>query len=311
MSYLVPPQISEQEQVNRSQALFETHRERQLQRYYPPSTLYNLAHSNTIEVWSDQTTILKDLEFILPFGEVLKLSQFQDFASCDLQRLGDLAQEQLLYWHLAKVVNVHGSPIESFLLWNKDDYLWFIHIAPRCECIIQDLLSGEHQFFLERFRLDYEQVQISFQEIRLETTQFGPRLVITEGREYTLKWDGVWETTLENPDTNIVNPQIFHLPPDTPDDIDFVTRLNILETGDESLPPSSPPSPRSSPSPPAPDTDTDSGWGEPANQWISNGVCWCSKEVCTCGYRPNTPPTPPSVVLWAPGQDFLPFRERI
>jgi hypothetical protein len=28
--------------------------------------------------------------------------------------------------------------------------------------------------------------------------------------------------------------------------------------------------------------------------------------VCECGFRPRTPPTPEGIVLWAPGNNYLP-----
>jgi hypothetical protein len=50
-------------------------------------------------------------------------------------------------------------------------------------------------------------------------------------------------------------------------------------------------------------------WGaEPQFHWNTDR-CRCKKEVCDCGYRPDTPPTPPNIVLWAPRSVTLPYNE--
>jgi hypothetical protein len=104
--------------------------------------------------------------------------------------------------------------------------------------------------------LDYQEIQLTFQEICLVTygEERHTRLVITEGREFTYRWNNpVWEVTLENPDQNLVNPRIHHLPQDTLDDelnptyiYTALTELNDLTLSDreerllqEDLPPSS------------------------------------------------------------------------
>ena len=198
-----------------------------------------------------------------------------------------------MYWHLSEATSLNNYPVEILLLWNSDDYFWFTHIPPREERLVQQIQEGSRFCYLERFRLDYSEIQATFQEIRLVSYDQGHRLVITEGKEYTYKWSTTtWETTLENPDHSLINPRIHHLPPQQPANTQV---LEVLEQ-EEALPPSSPPS----------TSDSVSGWGDTPNIWASTGVCWCNKEVCDCGYRPDTPPTPPSVVLWAPGQNYLP-----
>ena len=81
-----------------------------------------------------------------------------------------------------------------------------------------------------------------FQELRLVTQGSDHILAITEGIEFTYKWDSAsWETTLENPDQSLVDPRIYHLPPDTPTDpeiLEFTTAQ--LPTDLSPLPPSSP-----------------------------------------------------------------------
>ena len=86
--------------------------------------------------------------------------------------------------------------------------------APVQDSLIRRILGGESIKYLERFRLDYSEIQLSFQEIRLVTQEGNHRLVITEGREHTYQWSrSYWETTLENPDHRLVNPEVHHFPP--------------------------------------------------------------------------------------------------
>jgi hypothetical protein len=108
-----------------------------------------------------------------------------------------------------------NQPIESTLLWNNDINFWTCHIPPRIDDLTSRILGGEHIQYLEQFRLDYQEIRLTFQEIRLVTygEEQHTRPVITEGREFTYRWNNpVWEVTLENPDQNLVNPRIHHLP---------------------------------------------------------------------------------------------------
>ena len=302
MSLFAPSRIPEAERVRRSQALFETHRLRQLRTYYPEESLFDASTSETIDCWSDPPILLNKLYDLLPFGQVTYSWDFDTFRNIDLARIAEVAQEQLLYWHLADSTTVHNLPCESLLLWNKDDYFWFLHVSLNKEEITRRILEGEHIRYLEKFSLNYDQIQVTFQELRLVTQGSDHILAITEGIEFTYKWDSTsWEVTLENPDQSLVDPRIYHLPPDAPTDPEILEFAAArLPTNPSSLPPSSPPSLIG---------DSVSGWGDPPNPWINRQSCWCEKEVCTCGYRPDTPPTPPSVVLWAPGSLYLPFRE--
>ena len=53
--------ILEQEQVRRAQANFESHRERQLQTYYPEETLDDASQDPLVESWSDPPLVINKL----------------------------------------------------------------------------------------------------------------------------------------------------------------------------------------------------------------------------------------------------------
>ena len=208
------PYVPEQEQLRRTQANFESHRERQLQTYYPEETLVDVSQDPLVESWTDPPFILRKLREFLPFSQVLGSQEYDYLVDQTLPRIVEAAQEQLLYWHLSGVTNVYNYPADAVLLWNSDTYLWFLQIYPDQDSLIQRILRGERIKYLERFRLDYSEIQLSFQEICLVTQEGNHRLIITEGREHTYQWTrSYWETMLENPDYCLVNPEVYHFPP--------------------------------------------------------------------------------------------------
>ena len=303
MSYIL-----EQEQVRRAQANFESHRERQLQTYYPEETLVDVSQDPYVESWTDTSSplVLRKLQELLPFSQVLGSQEYDYLVDQTLPRIVEAAQEQLLYWHLSSVTNIYNYTADAVLLWNSDTYLWFLQVYPDQDSLIQRILGGENIRYLERFRLDYSEIQLSFLEIRLVTKSGNHRLIITEGREHTYQWTrSYWENTLENPDHRLVNPEVRHFPPASLEELSLsrfssegaTTQEQVNERLlDQDLPPSSPPSPAPS---------SAAHWeGQPALTLpgVIQTECWCEKEdICTCGYKyPDTPPTPPYIVLWEP-----------
>ena len=302
--------ITNEERTRREQLLFETHRERQLEALFPRESIIDVIDDQSALCWSETTQVVKRLRDLLPFGRILAPSGFEVFLNRDLSRIVDVAQEQLLYWHLAGTTTQTNYPAESLLLWNKDDYLWFITIPVYRNILINQVLQGERLRYLERFRVDYDEINLTFHELRLVSTPQN-QLVITEGRELAYRWrNNEWETILENPDPRLIDPVIHHLPPVQPSSPSYRTEPNQIEPEElaeaiqtleeRELPPSEPPTP------------SESSWGSDfIPSWNrGNQVCWCEgKELCTCGFRPDTPPTPPSVVLWTPGRHYLPSSE--
>jgi hypothetical protein len=48
-------------------------------------------------------------------------------------------------------------------------------------------------------------------------------------------------------------------------------------------------------------------WQRPHERNLRPRTCNCEgRDVCTCGYRPDTPPTPPHIQLWEPRDLVLP-----
>lgn len=292
---------TDEERVRRARANFDTHRDRQVRRYYPSTSYYELSESSRIDCWTDPPLVLKNLVNLFEFGETWDHDTYNDFVD-DLSAVVDACNDQLLFWHLSDIVT------DQLLLWTKSDYLWFNYIPPRRDYFIRQLQWGNSIRFLDRFRLSYEEIQINFCEVRVVDREGPARLVITEGTELTYSWSrATWETTLTNPDQSLVNPRVFQDPPTDPNDPELVELL-VGRVQDPpsllarlSLPASSPATDETSNT-----QSTRDDWGSTTN----HGPCWCTQEVCICGYRPETPPTPEGVVLWAPSVNYLPFSDR-
>jgi hypothetical protein len=321
VSAYTPIRISEDERIRQARNFFDTHRLRQLRTYFPENSLSDASQDLEVSCWSDPSHILTKLRTLLPFGKVTFPWDFIDFQDRVLDLISSASQEQLLYWHLADAATVNNYPAETVLLWTKDDYFWFIYIPSRHEFLIQQLLAGERLRYLEKFHLNHNQVSVTFQELRLITQGTQHSLVITEGVEFTCRfnaWDNTpWDTTLQN-NQPVVNPGTYSLPPsqvDDPELLEFAEAIqehtNQIAQENSSFNPfrfSPPPLKLPPSSPPSPSTSSINYWGDSPNIWCPS-KCSCRKEVCDCGFRPETPPTPPSVVLWAPRSDHLPFRE--
>ena len=131
MSYIL-----EQDRVRRAQANFETHRERQLQTYYPEETLVDVSQDPLVESWTDPPFVLRKLREILPFSQVLGSQEYDYLVDQTLPRIVEAAQEQLLYWHLSSATSVYNHPADAVLLWNSDTYLWFLQVYPDQDSLI-------------------------------------------------------------------------------------------------------------------------------------------------------------------------------
>jgi len=333
----VPPRaqpISLEERRLRSQVLFETFRSQLLRLHFPAQDLVQALEDPLFDIWSHGDNILvRALRNLLPFGRHLTRSDLDHFVDHTLEQISRTAIEQLFYWQLAGTTNSLNEPLDHVFLTENETQFWNQYVPQNLPSIQGLLYEDQHVYYLTKFDLDHGRINIEFSEIRISTrpepgrtTQSfplatnPPRLVITDGREYSYRWDTrVWTNSLRNPDQRILNPITYHLPPLAPQSLAFAQRnitpplaatidpaildpealenaLNDLPQislpREETLPPSSPPE------------TTTSAWSYPAEPYYEH--CWCNKEICTCGYRPNTPPTPPEIRLWKPYDDTLP-----
>ncbi|KAH9007639.1 hypothetical protein EDB84DRAFT_1572681 [Lactarius hengduanensis] len=176
----------------------------------PSTSYYDLSESSRIDCWTDPPLVLKNLVNLFEFGELISQDSYNDFVD-DLSAVVDACNDQLLFWHLSDIIT------DQLLLWTKSDYLWFNYIPPRRDYLIRQLQVGHPHRYIDRFRLSYEEIQLSFCEVRLVDREGPPRLVITEGTELTYSWSSdTWETTLTNPDQSLSTPASSTTLPRTP-----------------------------------------------------------------------------------------------
>ena len=90
------PYVPEQEQLRRAQENFERHRERQLQTYYPEDTLVDISQDPLVESWTDPPFVLRILQELLQFSQVLGSQEYDYLVDQTLPRIVEAAQEQLL-----------------------------------------------------------------------------------------------------------------------------------------------------------------------------------------------------------------------
>src|SRR6266404_9180266 len=123
--------------------------------------------------------------------------------------------------------SLYNEPVDHILVWSNTNYFWFILLPQISREIHFFLEDGDRVYFLEWFSLNHTKFELTFSEVhRLSTpseeTLSWP-LVVTLSKEYTYHWSSSsWEITLDNLDHQINNPAHYTLPPQNPQDSDFV-----------------------------------------------------------------------------------------
>ena len=323
---------------------FHPHSQRIREIYFGGAFLSDLRQDPLIEYWCENPRIFTSLRILLPFGRILSRAQVDYLvAPYRTTRLANNCSTQILYWYLARSdASPLGQPVSHIVIYPELDQFWFNYVASNSQRIKDRLLGGHKVFYLQRFTLSHDSIDLEFGELRLITIRYGSlpadiqapfRIVHTTGRTYQYSWNtNSWELSTSNPDPALVDPEPpYFLPPLTPGDSEYQARVqeplryytpDIEERfrgpseSATSLATSTIPSVDSPPLPPleanvqlwGPPPQGDNGWNNRPTSWILNNHCWCNNEVCDCGFRPNTPPTPPNLVLWSPGNNYLPYR---
>jgi len=217
------------EQAHRLQAqeLFETHCLRQYNHFYPEENRVNLCTEPHVECCTEASTITSNLHHLIKFGSTLDQWDFDNFIESQLDDIVKACSEQLLFWHISGETNSYNKPVDHILVWSNTDYFWFV-LLPRSSQEIHFFLEDRDCiYFLEQFSLNHTKFELTFSEVHClstpsEETSSWP-LVTTLSKEYTYHWNSsLWEVTLNNPDHQINNPAYYNLPPQNPQDLDFV-----------------------------------------------------------------------------------------
>ena len=304
----MPPHLLLQEERQvRSQNLLDQVRSRLLRTYFPLEDLISGEEDQYLETWSEGNNILlRSLRTLLPFSQHLRRADLDHFVDHTLESIVEASLRQIAYLQLAGIVNSTNAPIEIIYLTENEDHFWLRYVPENSRQIRELIYEGEHVYYLHSLLISYQGLEIQFNEVCVTTQnnsgqpQFPiatnpPRFVYTEGRTYAYSWiTSNWGKTEVNPDDRLINPGTFTNPPLVPQSVAFAFRNvtppieDIPEPPEstENLPPSSPQS-------------TVSGWSDQPEPWNPHLLrCWCEREVCSCGFRPDTPPTPPGIELW-------------
>ena len=329
-----------QTQLNHLNAtfLFETQRRAIIDQHFDDLT--DLRTEPHIEFRCDNPYLVTPLRRCLPFGHYLTTLQKNILTGGNYKaRLITHSRSQFLYWYLARAETSLRAPVDHLAIYYESEQFWFNHIASNRAAITHRLLNEQRPvFFLQRFSLTHTFLQLEIGELRLVTNTELPSLEnrpthdlvhipsttwhFNWSTDSTILFHPMWQVTPNHHDARLVDPpQPYFLPPSSPassdldsnssDDVQYHLPTNIDEEDDtdeeEYLLARRLPEPLPSPTweQPAPDP----GWTayNPYRR-RSARICTCNGELCSCGYRPNTPTTPPHITLWTPGDQFLPFR---
>jgi hypothetical protein len=255
--------FTNEQRALRTQELFETFRTNLLSLYFPRELLIQLHNDPLVDCWSDANLITANLRTLLPIGRFITQEELNIFVDTKLPQIRDASREQLWYWHLSAATTSLNEPLDRLVVTPDEDRFWFTYIYNNLSQVKEFLERSTHLFWLNCFILDHRSIEIRFNEIRLSTlyshalpahlAALAPySLIITDGREFHLSWqEGHWNTTLCNPDPNLINPRDYTLAPVIPES--YSARVVLVEPlvgptvtltpaaqpdNDETLPPS-------------------------------------------------------------------------
>jgi len=143
--------------------------------------LVDLRTQVQLTYWSEQHFITKVLLDKLPFGEILSHTRFYSYIDYTLDEVIGAASHLLTYWRLSNVTQFDGTPILEQSLFYDDTFLWHYSAPSYREEIRSQIHSGRRVRFLSRFRLSQTEVDVEFNEIRIQTTEGDNR---AEGDEF-------------------------------------------------------------------------------------------------------------------------------
>ena len=300
-----------------------------------PDTLIQTEDLRTqvqLTYWSDYHIGTKSLLEQLPFGEILGPIRFYTYVDFQLRQLADKAKETLQFWVDIDARNYNGEPINQISLFYDETFLWHYCAPSYFEEIKSLLRNGNRIRFLSRFSLTQTQIEVEFNEIRLQ--QGGPeepQLVYTDSKEYTYQFaDAIWEVRIQNHEFDLINPSQFTLPIGLPNtqgrDTEYQERLELIRAGQQTITTQSRywGSIQSSSGNTTPldefyrardrPTISDSDPWPPIDWQIANpvfsspNICGCGIDICYCDTpAPDTPPTPNDICLWKPALNSRPL----
>jgi len=277
--------------------------------------------------WSEQHFITQELLNLIPFGEILSDIRFYSYVDYSLDKLVSKANSTLLYWRLSGITQYNRTPVEQLSLFYNETFLWHYSVPSYQEEIRSQLQSGHRVRFLSRFLLSQTEIEVEFNEIRLQTNFSDDfQFVYTDSNTYQYKFANLrWQpihTILSFP---LINLPTFSLPITVPNALGRETKyqahLNQVQALSNNIHiqdhywdsiDSAPANTLRPTCVNTPSTSSDTDYWTPTNFQFASPTpesgstnsahpCACGTDVCYCDtQQPGTPPTPASISLWNP-----------
>jgi len=277
--------------------------------------------------WSEQHFITQSLLELLPFGEILSDICFYSYVNYSLDELVSKANQTLLYWRLSGITQYNRTAVTQLSLFYDETFLWHYSAPSYWEEIHSQIQSGHRVRFLSRFLLSQTEIEVEFNEIRLQTNFNDDfQFVYTDSNTYqykfaNLRWQPV-RTILSFP---LINPPTFSLPITVPNALRRETEYQAYLSQVQGLPnnihiqdhywdsiDSTPANTLGPTHVNTPSTGSDTDYWAPTNFQFASPTpefgftnsarpCTCGTDICYCDTRqPGTPPTPAGISLWNP-----------
>ena len=143
---------------------------------------------------------------------------FYQYIDYQLPNLVEQVSNNLLFWSILGTQHFNREIATQLTLFHDNTFLWHYYMPARYQEIRESLYNGHRVQFLSQFHLSETQIKVEFNKIRhLKNSEEWSQLVYTNSKEYTYKWTTQqWDITIQNPETTLVNPQIFTIPIFTP-----------------------------------------------------------------------------------------------
>jgi len=277
--------------------------------------------------WSEQHFITQGLIELLPFGEILSDIRFYSYVNYSLDELISKPNQTLLYWRLSGITQYDRTPVTQLSLFYDETFLWHYSAPSYREEIRSQLQSGHRVRFLSWFLLSQTEIEVEFNEIRLQTNfNDNFQFVYTNSNTYQYKFANFrWQpirTILSFP---LINPPTFSLPITVPNALRRETKYQAYLTQVQGLPnnihiqdhywdsvDSTPANTLGTTRVNTPSTGSDTNYWTPTNFQFASPtlesrstnsarLCSCGTDVCYCDtQQPRTTLTPASISLWNP-----------
>jgi len=178
---------------------------------------FNLTDLRTqvqLTYWSEQHFITQELLDLIPFGEILSNIRFYSYVDYSLDELVSKANSTLLYWRLSGVTQYDGTLVNQLSLFYSETFLWHYSAPSYQEEICSQLQSGHRVRFLSQFLLSQTEIEVEFNEIRLQTNFNNDfQFVYTDSNTYQYKFANLrWQPICTILSFPLINPPTFSLP---------------------------------------------------------------------------------------------------